>query len=120
MIIKWMFKLANGGDSLTECSIQTAEGVKVADVAWGTYEFFKRNGRANPYLESPEIVVEILSRSNTRQEMTEKKELYFARGAKEFWMCDRNGEMSFFSNHAELLKSQLIAEFPKQIVIDFA
>ena len=65
----------------------------------GTYDFFKRN---------------------TRQEMAEKKELYFARGAKEFWMCDHNGEMSFFSNHAELLKSQLIAEFPTHIVIDFA
>lgn len=120
MIIKLMFKLAIGGDSLTECSIQTSEGVKVADVAWGTYDFFKRNGRANPYLESPEIVVEILSHSNTRQEMTEKKELYFARGAKEFWMCDRNGTVSFFSNNAELLKSQIIAEFPTHIVIDFA
>ena len=86
----------------------------------GTYDFFKRNSRANSYLESPEIVVEILSPSNTRQEMAEKKELYFARGAKEFWMCDHNGEMSFFSNHAELLKSQLIAEFPTHIVIDFA
>lgn len=120
MIIKLMFKLATGGDSLTECSVQTSDGVKVADVAWGTYEFFKRNGRANPYLESPEIVVEILSRSNTRQEMEEKKELYFARGAKEFWTCDRNGEMSFFSNHTALLNSQIIPEFPSQIMIDFA
>ncbi|HMT92870.1 hypothetical protein [uncultured Thiothrix sp.] len=33
MIIKLMFKLANGGGSLTECSIQTADGIKVADVA---------------------------------------------------------------------------------------
>lgn len=120
MIIKLMFKFAVGGDSLTECSVQTSDGVRVADVAWGTYEFFKRNGRANPYLESPEIVVEILSRSNTRQEMTEKKELYFARGAKEFWMCDRNGEMTFLNNHSELLKSEIIPEFPKQISIDFA
>lgn len=120
MLIKLMFKLAIGGDSLTECSIQTSHGVKVADVAWGTYEFFKRNGRANPYLEAPEIVVEILSRSNTRQEMAEKKELYFARGAKEFWMCDRHGEMTFFTNHTELLKSEIIPGFPIQIAIDFA
>lgn len=120
MIIKLMFKLAVGGDSLTESSVQTSEGVKVADVAWGSYEFFKRNGRANPYLESPEIMVEILSRSNPQQEMAEKKELYFARGAKEFWLCDRNGEMSFFTNHQYLLKSEIIPEFPTRIIISFA
>jgi len=80
LLIEWLVKLGENGRPISECGIQTAGGVKVADVAWGSYEFFRKNKRQNPYQESPEIVIEILSPSNSRQEMLEKKELYFARG----------------------------------------
>lgn len=109
-----------GGMPISECSVQTSEGVKVADVAWASYEFFKRNGRANPYLEAPEIVVEIISPSNTRAEMNEKKELYFARGAEEFWLCGLDGKMQFFNNHSKLEASEFVPDFPLEITIDFA
>ncbi len=118
MMVEWFVRLAQGGKAISECSVQTINGVKVADVAWASFEFFKRNGLANPYLESPEILVEILSSSNTRKEMDEKKELYFARGAREFWICD-GGKMSFFNNHNELKNSDLIPDFPCMINIDF-
>ncbi|MFZ1641170.1 MAG: Uma2 family endonuclease [Candidatus Contendobacter sp.] len=95
-MIRWLAKLLNGGEPLVECGIQTAEGVKVADVAWGSTAFFKRNQPANPYLEAPEIVVEILSPSNTAEEMREKQALYFERGAWEFWLCDQTGGTVFF------------------------
>jgi len=119
-IIEWLAKLNTQGHALAECSIQTSGGVKVADVAWGTAGFFQRNGRANPYLESPEAVVEILSPSNTIAEMEEKRELYFARGAKEFWVCGQDGTMRFFNNRGELSKSALVTAFPRKIDIDFA
>ncbi len=77
-IIRRLAQLLDGGEPLAECSIQTAEGVKVADVAWGSAAFFKRNQRANPYRQAPEIVVEILSPSNTAEEMNLKKALYFS------------------------------------------
>jgi Uma2 family endonuclease len=76
-IVRWLSTLLTGGEPLVECGIQTAEGVKVADVAWGSTAFFKRNCRANPYQEAPEIVVEILSPSNTTEEMNEKKAVVF-------------------------------------------
>ncbi len=119
-IIAWLAKLGPLGHALAECSIQTSQGVKVADVAWGTAEFFRTNGRANPYRQSPEIAIEILSPSNSAAEMVEKMELYFARGAEEFWMCDNDGSMRFFNKRGALSKSALVAAFPTRIDIDFA
>jgi Uma2 family endonuclease len=89
-------------------------------VAWGSYQFFQRNKRANPYQQAPEIVIEILSPSNTRAEMEEKKSLYFEQGAQEMWLCDKNGEMLFFSKIRELVTSTIVVNFPTQIEIDFA
>jgi Uma2 family endonuclease len=37
---------------------------------------------------SPELVIEVLSRSNTRAEMREKAALYLATGCEEFWLVD--------------------------------
>jgi len=39
----------SGGRVITECSIQTEDGVKVADVAWASDDFMQRNGIATPY-----------------------------------------------------------------------
>jgi len=120
LIIEWLLKICLGGKPVSECSVQTASGVKVADVAWASFDFFKKNGRSNPYAESPEIAIEILSPSNTLEEMDEKKELYFARGAKEFWLCDGEGRMKFFNCRGLLEKSILAPKFPAKIEIDFA
>jgi Uma2 family endonuclease len=120
LIIEFLLKLCKGGRPISECSIQTSEGVKVADVGWGSFSFFKRNKRCNPYFESPEIVIEILSPSNTIQEMSEKKLLYFEKGAKEFWLCEKDGKMRFFNHQKELMKSEMVEEFPCQIEINFA
>ncbi len=75
-IIAWLAKLGTLGHALGKCSILTSQGVKVGDVAWGTAEFFRTNGRANPYRQNPEIVIEILSPSNSAAEMEEKRTLF--------------------------------------------
>lgn len=103
------------GRVLSECSVQTAEGVKVADAVWASAEFFAHRGLANPSPEAPEIVVEVLSPSNGRAETEEKKELYFARGVREFWVCREDGEMLFYNNHARLEHSTLAPEFPTRV-----
>lgn len=115
LIIALFIRLNSGGLAIAECSIATVDGVKVADVAWASVEFLHRHGFANPYPEAPEIVVEVLSPSNSPSEMEEKKELYFARGAREFWLCGDDGRMRFFNNHAELDRSTLVPEFPNQV-----
>jgi len=120
LIIEWLVRLSQDGRPISECSIQTDQGVKVADVAWASYGFFRKNQRRNPYLESPEIVVEILSPSNTREEMAEKKVLYFNQGATEFWLCGKDGSMTFFNSNGLLSESQMIKDFPKKIDINFA
>jgi Uma2 family endonuclease len=103
------------GQVLPECRVQTSEGVKVADAVWASPEFFARHGLTNPYLETSEIVIEVLSPSNGLAEMEEKKELYFARGAREFWGCRKDGEMLFYNNHARLERSALTPDFPTRV-----
>lgn len=120
LIIEWISKLSEGGRPVSESSVQTSDGVKVANVAWGSFDFFRKNGLANPYQESPEIVVEILSPSNTFREMEEKRELYFARGAREFWTCEGDGLMRFFNQGGELDRSEMVEAFPERVDIDFA
>jgi Uma2 family endonuclease len=103
------------GRVLPECSIQTSEGVKVADAVWGSAEFFARHGFANPYPEAPEIVVEVLSPSNSLAEMEEKRALYFACGAREFWICEEDGAMRCHDRHGKLERSRLAPEFPERV-----
>lgn len=119
LIAKLLDRLLPDGEAIPECSIQTADGVKVADVAWASADFLRRHGVANPYPEAPEIVIEILSPSNTLAEMEEKKELYFARGAREFWICEEDGAMRFYNNHAQLAASALVPGFAGRVELPF-
>lgn len=84
------------GKTYGECPISTPDGVKVADAAWISREKLAKIGRHVCLLEAPEICVEILSPSNTRRELAEKKALYFAAGAEEVWFCDEAGRMTFY------------------------
>jgi Uma2 family endonuclease len=86
------------GRVIAECSINTDDGVKVADVAWASTEFIQRNGESTPYQEAPEICIEIVSPSNSREEMDEKIDLYLSRGAVEVWICQDDGTVAHFSN----------------------
>ncbi|MGH8602615.1 MAG: hypothetical protein ACREXR_07505, partial [Gammaproteobacteria bacterium] len=59
----------------------------------------------------PEICIEVLSDRNTRPEIERKAALYFARGAKEVWVCDE-GRMSSYVGGIGLDVSQLAPKFP--------
>src|SRR5262245_8916236 len=76
-------ELMRGGRTITECPIETSEGVKAADVAWASYE--RRRSRENDpcFLIAPEICVKIESPSNSRDELKERKRLYFEKEASE-------------------------------------
>jgi len=116
-IVALLSRLLKTGAIITECAVQTPAGVKVADVAWASTSFINRNRGKNPFQEAPELCVEILSPSNTVLEMNEKQELYFARGAREFWICDQTGNVTFHQNTGPLVQSQLAGKFPHQILI---
>ena len=101
------------GTVLSECSVGTSKGVKVADVALASRAFIERNRGQTPYVEAPEVCVEIRSPSNTLEEMMEKKELYFSRGAREFWLCDEDGDLTFYNCRGRIEAS---AVFPRMAV----
>ncbi|MEE9339491.1 MAG: Uma2 family endonuclease [Methylococcaceae bacterium] len=93
------------GKIIIECSIKTDEGVKVADVAWASDEFISNYRDKTPYNIAPEICVEIISPSNSQAEMNEKIKLYLNCGAKEVWLCNQKGEISYYSHAGKINKS---------------
>jgi len=95
----------NNGVVIMECSIDTLDGVKVADVVWASDEFIENHGYQTPYDIAPEICVEIISSSNTDAEMQEKIQLYLAKGAKEVWICNSDGVVSFYSHAGKQARS---------------
>lgn len=108
-------RLMREGVVLTECSIQTLDGVKVADVAWASNEFFKKHHDETPYSAAPEICVEVTSPSNSRAEIEEKIALYFSKGAREVWICDAKGTITFMDYAGTIKKSKLVTRFPAKI-----
>jgi Uma2 family endonuclease len=121
-IFEWLLRLSGGkGKVVTECPVQTSKGVRVADVAWRSRAFLKKHGIRNLKLpESPEVVVETESPSNTAAELEEKRHLYFEVGAREFWLCHENGDMRFFNPQGELKISEFFGKFPGHIDIEVA
>ena len=104
-----------------ECATQTAEGVRVADVARISLSRRAPHRRAVKLPAAPEICVEILSPSNCREEMLEKMTLYYAKGAEEVWRGDDAGRMEFFpavSVPQSVATSVLCPAFPTRINVD--
>ncbi len=112
--IAFFLRASKIGKVITECSINTPRGVKVADVAWGSSDFFLKNGLTTPFSVAPEICVEILSASNSMPEMFEKIELYLQQGAKEIWLCDQKGEMSIYDATGNVSSSKFFAQAPQK------
>jgi Uma2 family endonuclease len=109
--------LLKDGKAIPECAIKTSKGTKVADVAWVSSDLLAKIKHEFEASIAPEICVEILSGSNSKKEMLEKRALYFEAGAKEVWQCDENGFMSFFNPEKQLTQSELVPNFPLKIEI---
>ena len=110
-------RLLKKGIALSECAIKTNKGTKVADVAWVSSAIWTKIKGETEASIAPEICVEIISTSNTKKEMAEKRQLYFEAGAIEVWMCNENGVMSFFNAQQQLTRSVLVPEFPETISV---
>lgn len=99
------------GEVITECSVQTSEGVKVADVAWASAEFIAEFAYTTPYPKAPEICVEIVSPSNSKLEISEKVDLYLAKGAKEVWVVYLDNRLEIFSHVGLVEQSIFLGNF---------
>jgi Uma2 family endonuclease len=86
----------------------SATEFRIADVAFICSE---RAERADPdgYFEgAPDLVIEVLSPSNTAMEMLEKEALCLENGAREFWLVDmdrRQVRVSMQDGHSITYKS---------------
>lgn len=99
------------GVIIIECSILTSEGVRVADVAWASDEFFAEFGEVTPFPKAPEICVEIISPANSKAEMKEKIRLYLEKGAQEVWIVDEYSKTDFYTHTGKIKKSKIVKDF---------
>ncbi len=109
--------IGDKGEIIPECSVQTEDNVKVADVVWISEDRFQRVRHEIAYSLAPEICIEVMSGSNTPREMKRKIGLYVKAGAEEIWICDENGKMHFYAHTRKLKRSVLIPEFPGKIEV---
>ena len=119
---RWQFQIGTliekemkSGEAITECSVDTPLGTKVADVAWASDAFIQKYGYDTPYLVAPEICVEVRSLSNTTAEMTEKIMLFLSKGAQEVWICEKDGNITFHDHTGKIAHSKLAPKFPSKV-----
>lgn len=107
------------GKVLVEVACSTSDGVKVIDAAWISAEYEREFAAAQDLppalVRAPEICIEVLSPSNTTEEMEEKRALYFEAGAEEVWICELDGEMKFYVAGTISNVSKLCPNFPSRI-----
>lgn len=108
--------LQRPGERAVEFAIATRGGVKVADVIWISDRRWRQIPEgAEASTVAPEICIEVLSGGNTEREIHDKRALYFAAGAEEFWTCDESGLMRFYDPSGERPSSHIVPTFPKTI-----
>ena len=106
-----------GGAQVDE-TVSTPEGVKVPDVAWyGAARAQASDADPDDLLSvaAPDLYVEVLSPSNTSREIQEKTAAYFAVGVREVWVCDLEGEMTFYGPEGPRERSAICPDFPRHI-----
>ena len=94
---------AMGGRSFVEASVVSDAGVFVADVAWASADFMRVHGFETPFTQAPEICIEVISPSNSKPELEEKRQAYLATGAEEVWLVFPNSKRIEFHTKRGLI-----------------
>ena len=105
-----LFNKLPQGEVLTECSIETSDGVKVADVAWLSEDFIHEFSYTTPYPKAPEICIEIVSPSNSKIEINTKVDLYLAKGAHEVWVVYAFDKIDVFTYTGKTESSKIASD----------
>ena len=111
-VIQYLTKKLTSGEIITEPAIQTAIGVRVPDVGWGSAQFIKSQADDSPLQLAPELCVEVLSDSNSDAEMAAKRAAYFAAGAQEVWLVADDSSIVVYTKEGRQSSSIIVAEAP--------
>jgi Uma2 family endonuclease len=109
------------GGSFTEGAVSTPDGVKVADVVWYRAENARVLETTDVSLPefAPDLCVEERSKRNRKRDIQKKTAAYFGAGVREVWVCDLNGEITFYSREGLLEHSAICSAFPRHIPTTF-
>ena len=96
-----------GGEVAVETPIATATGVFAADITWASDAFIQAHGREIALPQAPELCVEVVSPSDSRRELTEKRDAYLASGAQEVWIVyPQSKRCEFFGRQGPIEQSR--------------
>lgn len=103
------FQLATqlGPEVATEVSVYTDRGIRAPDVAWMPAARWLEAKGQNPLPFVPDVCVEVVSPSNTRQEILMKVGAYLRGGAREAIVVGLKGEVEYFGPGGRLEASAL-------------
>ena len=105
-LIQLLAHVAPKWKSSSKLVIYTSDGVKAPDVTLASPEYHALHLKDTGYVtEAPEICIEVMSPSNSWQEMQDKMPLYFEVGAQEVWIVDVEGKVFFFADSNEKLQN---------------
>lgn len=75
-----------GGRVAGDTPIATSAGLFAADVTWASDAFVRAHERDVAPQQAPELCIEVVSPSNSRDELDKKRDAYLASGAREVWI----------------------------------
>jgi Uma2 family endonuclease len=96
-----------GERAVTEVSVYTDRGIRVPDVAWMPAARWLEAKGENPLASVPDVCVEVVSPSNTREEILMKVGAYLRGGAREAIVVGLKGDLEFFGPGGKLDASAL-------------
>ena len=108
------------GDCSVEVAVATSQGLRTVDVGWMASEreaeVERRFGLdVFPFPIAPDVCVEVISPSNTAEEMIGTRALYFERGAREVWVVEEAGQVLFYDANGKRAASALMPSFPGRL-----
>ena len=74
-------------------------------MAWGSKEYVQKHIKDVYALSAPELCAEIISSSNTREEMKDKVELFLDAGANEVWLVTEDGQVTYYTPQGQQVRS---------------
>jgi len=100
-----------GADAFVEMSVYTDRGIRVPDVVWMPSQRWAESRFETPLPLVPDVSVEVLSPSNTGEEIAMKAGTYLRGGAREVIVVGLKGEVEFFGAEGKRKSSALGISF---------